>query len=125
MYIAVHTFADLVYKTTRRADETSSIAKYLPPYFFPLPVPLALVQAYFMEKLFQPGSMFRLSRDQIKLLQLGNRIIPEKEGGEVPVFKLVQPDRGLDSSALHKSLFCGISQPKSVDDVYRAGKWID
>jgi hypothetical protein len=69
-YCLVYTFEDLVYKTSRKANGPS----WLPPYFIHLPVPLALIQAAIFERIFPPGNPMRISRDQIRMLQLGKHV---------------------------------------------------
>lgn len=117
----VYTFEDLIYRTTRKTRIENTLVKSLtPPYFFHLPVPLALVQAGIMEKIIPSDSPLSLTRDQIKLLQRQN-VVTGSKLGHACQFHCV--DGNAVQENVHQALFKNLSELKNVDDIYRHAKW--
>lgn len=94
--------------------------RFLPPYFLNLPLSISLLSASLFESIFPPGNVLRISRDQVRMLQVDNKV---KGSSEESAKNLEIIDDFPKKHDLIKKLSDGISW-KSLDDVYKSG-WIE
>lgn len=110
------TFKQLLELCTRE-PETDSLAKELtPPILFPLPFPIAKLQAAVMERVTPYGSFLRLTMDQIKLLKKDNGVV---DGSQLFIVKS-NAKESLDT--LRQGLFEGCTF-KPLRERFRNGQW--
>lgn len=110
------TFKQLLELSTRK-PETESLAKELtPPILFPLPFPIAKLQAAVLERVTPYGSFFRLTTDQIKLLEKDNVVA---DGSQLLIVKSNTKE---SVDALKQRLFKGCTF-KLLRERFKNGQW--
>ena len=114
-----HKFRDLIFRVSRKAAYAPGtwMRTILPPFYLPIPIPVALFQASLFERIFPPGSPLRVTQDQVRMLQLDN-CVSGTSIGNPQTFKFVRSvaqENRLKTQLIENVKF------QSVDDIYRAG----
>jgi hypothetical protein len=117
----IHEFKDIVYKCTRKPGLPAWLRWAVPPYLFPLPVPLALIQAALIEAITSADNPLRLTRNQVKQLQFDN-IVTQKHPDNVQTIHILE-ERAVADKKITALLSTDV-QFNSIDDVFFAGKYL-